>query len=65
MTPMLQELVALQLAMFEFKFGRKPDPNDPVFFDVFATDQPRPMQIDEDSPAFFAAWEQLLHQREE
>jgi len=67
LTPMLRELIALQLAMFEFKFGRKPGPNDPLFFDVFATDQPRPMSIDEDAPeaAFFAAREQLLDDEEE
>jgi hypothetical protein len=40
------ELLDLQLEKFEFKFGRKPGPGDPIFFDQHA-DRPQSYDPDE------------------
>lgn len=43
-----------QAAAFEKKFGRRPDPNDPVFFDPDA-DEPRALSADKMDKDIFAA----------
>lgn len=43
MTPETRKMVEVQLAAFEAKFGRKPEPEDPLFFDPDA-DEPRPLR---------------------
>lgn len=45
MTPEMHQVVKEQLATFVAKFGREPDPNDPLFFDP---DESVPTPMNED-----------------
>ncbi len=46
MDTVTKEIIESQLAMFKEKFGREPEPNDPIFFDP-DSDTPQPYSEEE------------------